>query len=185
MNSGILTGRYAKAFFEYTKERHSEDVVYAQCRRLLSAIGQLPKLRAALMGSGMVSLNQKLDLLAAALSPDPLAPEIDSLMRLLERNRRSELLRGVLLEYLAQYREDRKLIMVQVTTAVPNLAIDPIIKRYLEKNIGREAIINHKVDPSIIGGFIYESWGYRADASVLSSLKKIKAGLMDKNKRMV
>lgn len=185
MNSGILTGRYAKAFYDYAVGRHNEETVYEQCRKLLSIMGHLPKFRTALTADTEVSLNQKLELLRSALEPWNTAPEIENLLRLLDRNRRLELFRGVLLGYLGLYREDRNMLMVQITTAMPDLTVDAVIRHYLESNTGCKAIINYKVDPSIIGGFIYESWGYRADASVRTSLKRIGAALTDKKKRMV
>ena len=45
--------------------------------------------------------------------------------------------------------------------------------------------LDEKVDPEIIGGFIFELEGYRVDGSVSGELKRIRRQLVEKNTRIV
>ena len=45
--------------------------------------------------------------------------------------------------------------------------------------------LEEKVDPDIIGGFIFELDGYRLDASVENHLSRIRRQLVEKNNRIV
>ena len=185
MNSGILTERYAKAFYDFAGEQGRLESVYGQCRTILSAMSSEAKFRKAILAKEGISFEIKLSLLESAVAPEPLCEELARLLTLMHRNGRQEYFRLVLLGFLNLYREEKKLIMVQVTTAVPDIEMDGVIRHYLETNLGRKAIIKHKVDSSIVGGFIYESWGYRVNASIRKQLDLIKDALTDYNKRMV
>ena len=46
-------------------------------------------------------------------------------------------------------------------------------------------MIVEKIDPEILGGFVFEMDGYRLDASVESQFRRIRRQLIEKNNRIV
>ena len=46
-------------------------------------------------------------------------------------------------------------------------------------------LFEHRVDPSIIGGFIFEIDGLRLDASTAAQLKSVRRQFIEKNRRIV
>lgn len=185
MNSGLIANRYAQAFNEYLKGRGDADKVYQQARVVLSAMGRLPKFRLALTDARAVSMERKLELLSASVDPQPLCPEFGTLLELMQRNGRSEFFRLTLLDFLNIYREEHGLVMVQLTTAGEQGDLVPLVTDLVSRKTGKTAIVNRKVDPDIIGGFIYESWGTRLDASVRRSLDDLRDELIEINRRLV
>lgn len=185
MNSGLIAHRYAGAFLEFLEGKGRADAVYGQIRVILSAMGKLPKFRIAITDPKSVSLAKRKDLLAAAVAPQELCPEIASLLELMHQNGRSEFFRLALLDFLTMYRQSRNLVMVQLTSAKEDQRLVPIITKLVEEDFGKKAVINQKIDPSIIGGFVFESWGYRLDASVRRQLEELRNQLKEENRRLV
>lgn len=185
MNSGLIAARYAKAFLEYVNGRGSVDDVYNQVRVILSAMGKLPKFRLAITDSKALAMDRKLELLAASVDPQPLAKEIADLLALMQKNSRVEFFRLTLLDFLNLYRDERNIVMVQLTTATEQPKLVPLIEKLVREDFGKTADINRKIDPDIVGGFIFESWGYRIDASVRRDLDELRDELLEKNTRLV
>lgn len=185
MNSGLIANRYAKAFLEFANAHGNARAVYEQVRTILSLMGRLPKFRVALTDARAVSLQKKEELLRASFPGEALSEEILSLLRLMHRNSRVEFFNLVLLDYLTLYREYNNMEMVQITTATDDPAmVDRILSSVREDN-GKTPLVNHKVDPEILGGFIYESWEKRLDASVRGQLEKVREELTVKHRRLV
>lgn len=185
MNSGLIANRYAHAFLSFLEGKGRADDVYEQVRVILSAMGKLPALRLALTDPHSASEQKRQKLLQAAVAPSPLCPEIEDFRRLMQKNSRSEFFRLALLDFLTLYREKRGLVMVQLTSASEHEKLVPVITSLVENDFGKKAIIRQKTDPSIIGGFVFESWGYRLDASVRSALERLREELKEKNTRLV
>lgn len=185
MNSGLIANRYAQAFNEYVKAHGDVDGVYGQARVILSAMGKLTKFRLAITDARAVSMDRKVELLSASVNPQSLRPELVTLLELMQRNGRSEFFRLTLLDFLNIYREEHGLVMVQLTTASEQGDLVPLVADLVSRKTGKTAIVNRKVDPDIIGGFIYESWGTRLDASVRRSLDDLHDELIEINRRLV
>lgn len=185
MNSGLIAARYAKALLALVNNHGSADAVYAQCRTILSSMGKLPKFRLAITDARAVALEQKCELLRAAVAPEVLCQELLSLLTLMQKNGRSEFYRLVLLDFINLYRRERNIVMVQLTTADDSVGDVERIEKLVECKYGKKAVVRHKIDSSIIGGFILESWGYRLDASVRRSLDELRKELARINRRLV
>lgn len=185
MNSGLIAHRYAGAFLEFLDGKGRAEVVYDQVRVILSAMGKLPKFRIAITDPRSVALGRRKELLAAAVAPEPLCPEIADFLVLMDRNGRSEFFRLALLDFLTMYRHSRNLVMVQLTSAQKDERLVPVITKLVEEDFGKKAVIHQKVDPDIIGGFVFETWSYRLDASVRTALEKVREELKEENRRLV
>ena len=185
MNSGVIAQRYATALLEFVQAGEHPETVYSQVRVILSSIRRVDKLRKILQDNCRLPLEERLNLIAAAVSPEKLCPEIESFVKLLEANGRQNLLQLSLLDFLGLYRDAHGYVMLQVTTATSSDALVPLISDTVREKYDKTPIINHIVNPDLIGGFICESWGYRLDASVRAALKRAHEQLIDKNKHII
>ena len=59
------------------------------------------------------------------------------------------------------------------------------IESLLSERTGSHVVLDHKTDPSIIGGFVFEMDGYRLDASASGRLDRLRKELVEENSRLV
>ncbi len=185
MNSGIIATRYATALWKLVRKDGAAEAVYTQSCTLLKAFSSLSSFCAAISNPFSASIGEKIKLLESCVAPETLEPDIEKLARLMDRNGRIAHFRITLLDFVNLYRKENGIRMVRITTATDD---DSMLQA--AGGLGRDekthkVLITHKVDPSIIGGFIYESWGRRLDCSIKGSLEKVRGQLIDKNKRII
>jgi len=179
MNSGIIADRYAYAFYGYAKEAGELDRVYEQTRLILSALGNVRGFYVAICQKADINLDSKIYLLEGVVDPEPLQPEFKSLLNLLEENDRMSLFQMILLDFLYMYRDKHNIRTLLVTTAVPNDDIPLILKGFAERDMKTKVVLQTRVDPGILGGFICESWDACCDVSVKRALISAKKKLTD------
>ena len=184
MNAGIIAARYAKAFLEYIREERSGDKVYPQTVELVCAMNEVPQLKDYITDTLDISLNQKLSLLSAALQR-PLDPSISRFLKLVTDQRRLEYFPRMLLSFVEQYRAANNIKVGSLVTAVPNDGLRDRLEVLFHDRTGAEIHLHEKVNPDIVGGFIFELDGYRLDASVESHLARLRRQLIEKNNRIV
>lgn len=173
MNSGSIATRYAQAFMGFVAARGTEDAVSGQVSVLLSAMKSVPKLRQAITDRQSVPIEEKLNLLDMVFSPDgKLHEDIAGLVKMMYANERIELLRLALLDFLYLYREKHGILHVRVTLPDESAQIPAMLEDFVAQQFNKTALVNTKIDPGIIGGFIVESTGYRLDASVRTQLER-------------
>ena len=158
MNTGIIASRYATALLRYTQETGGGERVCAQARRLLDHPEQ---------------------------NPGPLEPELERLVRLLVKNGRIEDAKFILRSFVAMYYRSRGIQVVQLTTVVPSEELEQRLRPVLEKQLGREVLIESKVDPELLGGFTLEVGDYLLDASVRRQIETIRRQFVISNNRIV
>lgn len=185
MNGGIIAGRYAKAFFAFTQSNGSSDAVYEQVRVLLSSFAHVDAFRKVFADPRSTSSEVKLGLLRAAVDPAVLCPELERFFALMDSRGRLEYFRMALFAYLEQYRESRNLTMVQITYAKKEDDLIPMITEATKRDAGTTPVFREKEDPSLIGGYIIESWDWRFDASIKGALERAAKQLVQKTKRLV
>lgn len=185
MNSGIIATRYATALWKLVLKEDTAGEVYSQASAILKAFSSVPEFNAAISSPRSTTIDGKIRLLESCVAPDRLEPGIERLARLMDRNGRICHFRIVLIDFLNIYREANGIKMVQITTATGDESLLEAVGEIDREPGTREVVITHKVDPSIIGGFIYESWGKRLDCSIKGSLEKVREQLIEENKRLV
>ena len=158
MNTGIISSRYATALLRYTEETGGGERVCAQARRLLDHPDQ---------------------------NPGPLEPELERFVRLLVKNGRLEDVRFMLRSFIAMYYRSQGVQVARLTTVVPSGELERKLHAMLEKQLGCEVLIESRVDPSIVGGFVLEVGDYLLDASVRRQIETIRRQFVIQNNRIV
>lgn len=96
------------------------------------------------------------------------------------------MLSSILLNYQHLYLQEHGIVEVELITAVP--IDETTMKRMtsrIEDRTHRKILMQNLVKLEIIGGYIMTWDTYRYDASVNSSLRRIKNDLFEKNEQLI
>ena len=184
MNAGIISSRYAKALLEYVRESGSGSDVYVQACTLVRVMNALPQMKEYVVNQTDVTVERKVSLMSAALSA-PVEPAIVRFLQMVTGHHRVEYFPRMLLSFIEQYRQAQNIKVGSLVTAVHDEGLGGRLETLFHDRTGAEVHLEEKVNPDIIGGFVFELDGYRLDASVESRLERLRRQLIEKNNRIV
>ena len=164
MDEGLIARRYAKAVFRYAQELNAADAVYEKMKLFEKNYIAHPDLQKALLNP-LLSSEDKEMLLSTAIGIEPGEAYIKGI-RLLIRNHREMYVRSICLMFQKIYRAANGIMELSDETMDK---IKEFVRRHTDKTI--EFV--HKVDPSIIGGFILQIGSRQLDASLMKELKEM------------
>jgi len=168
--------RYAQAIFSLGKERNTLDAWQSDLTLLSSLVenGQV----AIYLTNPSVTPDKKLATLESALGAS-VQPETRNLAKLLIERNRTELIPEIKELVDAQVREDRGIIIADVTTAERlNEAEQELVRAKLHDLTGQTIQLATRVDPEIIGGIIIRIGDQVIDGSVRNKLEKMRSRLI-------
>lgn len=179
MNQGLIPRRYAKALYLLASEKNRDKEIYQAMFRLSDVFNDEPKLQTAI-ANPHVSAQDKLALIcvAANVSSDSL---VGDMVKLIERNNRTNLLREIALAYINIYRSKHHIYQVTITSAMP---LQPAefkrIQSLIINHLPEEALpeFSEKVNPNLIGGFTVSIDNELLDASVAADFKQLRLKLL-------
>ena len=186
MNRSIVIMRYALALVKYVREGGQGEIVCSEADQLRLAIHNTPELkRMVTAANDVVSPFDKKKLLQSALG-DRMSPELSRFLSLLNKNGRMDLVEDILRDFVDMYRRSvgvRKAHLV--TVQEPSERLLQRLKALVKQKTGDDVIIEVDVDPSIIGGFVFDIDDYLMDASVKRQLDLIREQFIEKNRRII
>ena len=206
MNTGIIATRYATALLKLVDETGSGDVVAAQVQVIEKALDEVPDFRRA-VDDPAVSVVRKISLFEASLK-DSMAQELHKFLELLIRNGRIGDVRLIFTTFINEYYRSRHIKRARLVVADPALldpeptpsdpvpvegslrqtqrpALESRLRDLVEKQTGCKLILKTEVNPSLIGGFVFEVEDTVLDASVSRQLDVIRHQFIEKNRRIV
>lgn len=206
MNTGIIATRYATALLKLVDETGSGDVVAAQVQVIEKALDEVPEFRRAVDDPAVAAV-QKISLFEAVLK-DSMAQELHKFLELLIRNGRIGDVRLVLTTFVTEYYRSRHIKRARLVVADSALldpeptpsdpvpvegslrqtqrpALESRLRDLVEKQTGCKLILKTEVNPSLIGGFVFEVEDTVLDASVSRQLDFIRRQFIEKNRRIV
>lgn len=209
MNTGIIATRYATALLKLVDETGCGDVVAAQVQTVEKALDEVPDFRRA-VDDPAVAPAKKIALFEAALSSGAesvegtsLAPDLRKFLELLIRNGRIGDVRLIFTTFITEYYRARHTKRAKLVVADPALlnpeptpsdrelaeplrpTLDVRLRDLIEKQTGCKLILKTEVNPSLIGGFVFEVEDTVLDASVSRQLDIIRSQFIEKNRRIV
>ena len=184
MNSGPITYRYAKALLKFVQENGSGDKVYSQAVALVRIMDEVPKLARCLADAADVTMEKKISLLQTALGGQA-DQAIVTFMKMVSTNRRMEYFLRMLWAFVEQYRQANNIKVGSLVTATQMEGLKECIENRLNDSTGAQVHLEENINPDIIGGFVFELDGLRLDASVQSSLARIRSQLVESDNRIV
>lgn len=206
MNTGIIATRYATALLKLVEETGSGELVAAQVQVIEKALDEVPDFRRAVDDPAVAAV-QKISLFEASLK-DSMAQELHKFLELLIRNGRIGDVRLVLTTFVTEYYRSRHIKRARLVVADPALldpeptpsdpvpvegslrqaqrsALESRLRDLVEKQTGCRLILKTEVNPSLIGGFVFEVEDMILDASVSRQLDVIRHQFIEKNRRIV
>lgn len=206
MNTGIIATRYATALLKLVEETGSGETVAAQVQAIEKALDEVPDFRRAVVDPAVAAV-QKISLFEASLK-DSMAQELHKFLELLIRNGRIGDVRLVLTTFVTEYYRSRHIKRARLVVADPALldpeptpsdpvpvegslrqaqrsALESRLRDLVEKQTGCKLILKTEVNPSLIGGFVFEVEDTVLDASVSRQLDFIRRQFIEKNRRIV
>ena len=201
MNTGIIATRYATALLELVDETGSGSEVASQVETVGRALSEIPEFQRDIDNPSIPSA-RKLGLFDASLD-GKMAPDLRKFVELLIRNGRVGYARRVFTVFINEYYRSRHIKRATLVVADPALlATDPAssdpeavglqrpnlesrLRALIEKETGDGLILRTKVDPSLIGGFVFEVEDTVLDASVVRQIDVIRHQLKEMNRRIV
>jgi F-type H+-transporting ATPase subunit delta len=175
-NSG-LAGRYATAIFELAQEDGSVDAVERDFATLRDLIADNPDLARLVKAPVFTRDDQKkgIDAVLRRMEATPLTVRF---VLLLASKRRLFVLTDIIAAFNAMAGKMRGEVDASVTSARP-LGDGEIeeLKRVLKAKLGRDARLEQKVDPTLLGGLVVKVGSRMIDSSLRTKLSGIRAAM--------
>lgn len=169
MNESKIVVRYAKALFEFADDKNKLDIV----KKDIDYIRSLCEVKEfkEILDTPIIQPSKKQYIIHNIIK-DNICEETLNFINLITKNRREKYLPGILRKFIADYYKNKNIKPAILTTSIEieeklrNRIINVIKSVYKT-----EVIVEDRIDPSIIGGFILTVEDQQYDASVASKLK--------------
>lgn len=172
MDEGLIARRYARALYRYALENGAAAQIYEAMKTFDDNACSRPELRRAL-ANPVLPPEKKEALLMAAVGEE-CGEVLAKFVRLLIKNHREMYMRPIGLVYQKIYREANGIVRVGILTAeeLPGETMERI-KAFVRRQTSKATEFVHKVDASLLGGFILQVDSRQLDASLRKELKDI------------
>ena len=164
--------RYAKAILETAVSSGKSNQVNEDMKSIITAVDSSIELK-DFLASPIITSDVKMKALSEVFAS--VQADTKSLFRLLQENKRFEILAAIATQYNAQFDEMNGVEIAKVTTAFPITA--DLEAKILEKAATistKKLTIQNTIDSSIIGGFILRIGDKQFNASVSNRLQELK-----------
>lgn len=169
-----LASRYAKSLIDIAIEKNSLEEVLKDIQ-LIDAICKQNSDFVSLMRSPVIKADKKTAIVEAIFA-NKISVLSMGFVKLLINKGREQNIDEIALAFIAQYRFNKKIKMVKLTTAtaVDNSVVDVLRQKIAQKYPDSTVHIESSVDASLLGGFVLDLGDQQMDASILRDLNDIK-----------
>lgn len=173
MSGSRAAVRYAKAILSFALEQQKEVQVNEDMLLIAETIEESKDLQ-LLLSSPIIKSQLKKVAIKEVFSSKVTSLTI-GLIDLLIDNKRLSILNDVAKKYTVLFDKLKGIEVAKVTTAVPlTEALNKQVLNKVKEITGKEATIENKVNPDIIGGFILRIGDVQYDASIANKLQGLK-----------
>lgn len=164
--------RYAKAILETAVSGGNTAKVNDDMKSVVAAVNSSNELK-EFLSSPVITSEMKMNALTEVFAS--VQPETKSLFKLLQENKRFEILGTIADQFNALYDELQGVEVAKVTTAIPLTAeLEAKVLAKVATISDKKVTIENIVDPAIIGGFILRIGDKQYNASVANRLQELK-----------
>ena len=184
MNNGLIASRYATALLGFANKSAIQEKIYLEAKAVAQSYIQFNELRTVLDNPVLPNVEKRKIILMAAGSN--VSKSFEQFVDLLLTNNRESHLQSIVLKYIDLYRKKFNIHYGKLTSAiVVEASIEKRLTTMMQKQTGGTVEIEKIVDPTILGGFMFEVDFVRMDASLSGQLQRIKNEYIDQNKRIM
>lgn len=168
-----VASRYAKSLIDLAEEQNVLEKIKGDIEAFVRVVRENSELNAVLRNP-IIGPDKKAAILKQ-LFGSTIDPMILSFFNIVVNKGRSEILYATGKEFLNEYNRRKAIFKATVTSAVPlNAENIKQIEEVVREATKGEVLLETKVDPDIIGGFILKVGDKQFDTSISSSLNKLK-----------
>lgn len=169
--------RYAKAILELANQNGTTVQVESDMNLMQDAWKQSKDLQ-LFLSSPVIKQEMKKNALLEVFPQ--VQKEVTALFELLYQNKRFDILFEVTKKFQELMLIQKGMVKAMVTTAIPMTSeLEKQILNKAKQMTSHQVILDHKVDESIIGGFILRVGDQQLNASVAARLQEIKRKLIN------
>jgi F-type H+-transporting ATPase subunit delta len=174
MSNSKAASRYAKSLIDLSTEQNSMEEMRADMTAIVEVINANPLL-GAILNNPIIPLDKKAGILKDIFA-DKVHLVTKTFLDLIVKKGRAAIVLETAKAFITQYNVLKGIVTAEVTSATAlteasRLEISSIVKREVGAN---QVILKEKVDENLIGGFILRVGDRQFDASIASSLNKLK-----------
>jgi F-type H+-transporting ATPase subunit delta len=168
-----LAARYAKALLELAIETKQLEQVHEDMLWLKAALKESRDFL-NLLRSPIIKTDVKLKALKA-VTEKKLSALTQQFNTLLVQKNREAVLPEIAIAFDEQYKEYKGIHSATLTTAIPvtDQTKNALIQKVKQESGFQHILLEEKVDPSILGGFVLQMGDTLIDASIAHSLKEV------------
>ncbi|MEX2166110.1 MAG: F0F1 ATP synthase subunit delta [Methyloceanibacter sp.] len=176
--SGV-TGRYAIALFELAKEQRALDQVANDLERFNQALDTSNDLT-RLVKSPVFSAGEQGRALEAVLDPLKIGGLTKNFLLLVARNRRLFAVPAMISAFRAMLARERGETSASVTAAAKLTETQvTALKQALKAALGKEIMLEERVDPTLLGGLVVKVGSRMIDTSLRTRLNSLKVAMKE------
>jgi F-type H+-transporting ATPase subunit delta len=173
MSEITVASRYAKSLIDLAQEQNILEEVNKDMDFFLRTLKANAELKAVL-GNPIISHSKKLSILTEIFSSKVNKLSIEFYKIMINKGR-GDVLYTTAHEFIDQYNIQKHITKALVVSATAlSAANKEQIAAEVQKAIGGTVLLDAKVDPALIGGFVLTVGDRQLDTSILSSLRKLK-----------
>jgi len=173
MSELTVATRYAKSLIDLAQEQNNLEVIYKDMVFFVDTLKANAQL-AAVLRNPIVSHDKKIKILEALFGGKVNKATI-AFFKIMINKSRGQILYPTGQEFINQYNILKHIVKASVISAAPlSEANKQQIISEVKKAAGGEVMLQTKVDPSLIGGFVLKVGDRQIDTSIATDLKKLK-----------
>jgi F-type H+-transporting ATPase subunit delta len=164
--------RYAKAILDLAKDQKEENTENDDMQQFVATVAASKELQ-MLLDSPIIKVAQKTAALKEIFAN--INPITEGLVNVVAENKRLNLLAITANEYTNLFDADSGKQKAVVTTAIPlTEALNTQVLAKVKELTGKDAVLENKVDESILGGFVLRVGDLQYNASIANKLNNLK-----------
>lgn len=172
MSEFKVATRYAKSLLDLAEEQNLLEEIKADMSLFVQTIKANSVLNAVLRNP-IISPLKKINILTEIFA-DKIQPATMSFFKIMVNKMRSEVLFETATEFVEQYNQLKHIIKATIVSAVPLSENNRNqVLEIVKNSAGGNVILEEKIDPSLIGGFILTVGDRQFDTSISSTLNKL------------
>jgi F-type H+-transporting ATPase subunit delta len=179
MSELTVGARYAKSLIDLAIEQNILEQVKSDMELFIQVVKANPELHAVLRNP-IVSHDRKVKILDALFGTKVSKVTI-SFFKIMVNKSRGEVLYYTAQEFINQYNAKNNIIKALVVSATPlSEANKKEITALVHAEVGGDIVLQTKVNPELIGGFVLTVGDRQIDTSIANSLKKLRTEFAQK-----
>ncbi len=173
MSELTVGARYAKSLIDLALEQNALEAIKADMDLFVQTLKENPELQTVLRNP-IISHDKKIKILEAIFS-SKVSKATDGFFKIMITKSRGEVLFFTAHEFVNQYNLKKAIVKAVVTSATPlSEENKKQITELVRAEVGGNIVLQTKVDPQLIGGFVLTVGDRQVDTSIANSLKKLK-----------